>query len=85
MATIAKPLKQLVRRYSTASRQALLDHSPNWLRKSLGPTASYLDLMFVDHGIFRLFYLNKHRLGAKAWRAAQPAPPQFRRVQASWD
>ena len=77
MATIAKPLKQLVRRYTTASRKALLDHSPNWLRKSLGPAASYLDLMFLDHGIFRLIYLNKHRLGRQAWRAAQPAPHNF--------
>lgn len=81
MATIAKPLKQLVRRYSTASRQALLDHSPTWLRKSLGPVASYLDLMFMDHGIFRLFYLNKHRLGSKAWRSAQPAPHNFSRLK----
>ena len=81
MATIAKPLKQLVRRYSTASRQALLDHSPNWLRKSLGPAASYLDLIFLDHGIFRLIYLNKHRLGQNAWRAAQPAPHDFTRFK----
>ena len=28
----------------------------------------------MDHGIFRLFYLNKHQLGSRAWRAAQPAP-----------
>ena len=83
MAAIAKPLKQLVRRYSTASRKALLEHSPGWLRKSLGPAASYVDLMFMDHGIFRLLYLNKHRIGPKAWRAAQPAPhniAQFKRL-----
>ena len=81
MAAIAKPLKQLVRRYSTASRKALLAHSPGWLRKSLGPTASYVDLMFMDHGIFRLFYLNKHKIGPKAWRAAQPAPHDIARFK----
>lgn len=81
MATIAKPLKQFVRRYSTAGRKALLDHSPGWLRKALGPTASYLDLMFMDHGVFRLIYLNKHRLGARAWRSAQPAPHDFARLK----
>jgi protein tyrosine/serine phosphatase len=35
-------------------------------------------MLFVDHGIFRLFYLNKHRLGMNAWRAAQPAPHNIR-------
>jgi protein tyrosine/serine phosphatase len=37
-----------------------------------------LDMLFIDHGIFRLFYLNKHRLGKNAWRAAQPAPHNIR-------
>lgn len=83
MAAIAKPLKQLLRRYTTAGRKALLERSPDWLRKLLGPTASYVDLMFMDHGIFRLLYLNKHRIGPNAWRAAQPAPhniAQFKRL-----
>jgi protein tyrosine/serine phosphatase len=35
-------------------------------------------MLFIDHGIFRLFYLNKHRLGKNAWRAAQPAPHNVR-------
>lgn len=74
MQTIAKPLKQLGRRYAKAGREALLEHSPSWVRRSFGPAASYFDLMVLDHGIFRLFYLNKHKLGTKAWRAAQPAP-----------
>lgn len=34
-------------------------------------------MLLVDHGIFRLLYLNRHRLGAKAWRSAQPAPHQI--------
>lgn len=81
MATISKPLKQFVRRYSTAGRQALLDHTPAWLRKTLGPTASYLDLMFMDHGLLRLIYLNKHKLGTQAWRSAQPAPHDIARLK----
>jgi protein tyrosine/serine phosphatase len=36
-----------------------------------------MNMIFVDHGIFRAIYLNKHRVGAKAWRAAQPLPYQF--------
>ena len=52
--------------------------SPDWLRRTAGPPASYLDMLFVDHGIFRMIYGNSHRLSDKAWRAAQPAPHQLR-------
>jgi protein tyrosine phosphatase (PTP) superfamily phosphohydrolase (DUF442 family) len=38
---------------------------------------AWLNMVFVDHGIFRLVYLNKHRVGAKLWRAAQPTPGQI--------
>lgn len=31
-------------------------------------------MLLVDHGIFRLIYLNRHRLTETAWRSAQPAP-----------
>ena len=40
--------------------------------------ASYLDMLLTDHGIFRLAYLNRHRLGERAWRSAQPAPHDIR-------
>jgi protein tyrosine/serine phosphatase len=43
-----------------------------------GPVASHLDMLFVDHGIFRVIYLNRHPLGERAWRSAQPAPHQIR-------
>jgi protein tyrosine/serine phosphatase len=55
-------------------RIPLVEHSPAWARRLFGPAASRLDMLLVDHGIFRLFYLNKHRLGDRAWRLAQPAP-----------
>lgn len=35
---------------------------------------SYLDMLFVDHGIFRMVYANSHRISDEAWRSAQPAP-----------
>jgi len=41
--------------------------------------AAWVNMLFVDHGIFRLLYLNRHRVGERAWRAAQPAPHQIRR------
>ncbi len=80
MAGIAKRAKRAVRRVTGAIRRGLVDHSPQWLRRSLGPTATYLDMLLVDHGVLRLIYLNKHRLSKNAWRAAQPAPHQIRRI-----
>ncbi len=74
MAKIAKPLKSWIKRRTTAGRLALAEHAPDWARQAFGPLANHLDLLFVDHGILRLLYLNRHRLGANAWRSAQPAP-----------
>lgn len=36
--------------------------------------AAWLDLLFVDFGILRLFWKNRARLGEKAWRSNQPTP-----------
>lgn len=58
-------------------RQVLLKRSPEWSRRVFGPVMMRLDMLLVDHGIFRVFYLNKHRIGDKAWRSAQPAPYQI--------
>ena len=40
---------------------------------------AWLSMIFVDHGIFRLFYLNKHDVDGKLLRAAQPWPHQIAR------
>jgi protein tyrosine/serine phosphatase len=42
--------------------------------------AAYLDMLFTDHGIIRLAYLNLHWLGPGAWRSAQPAPHHIRKL-----
>ncbi len=42
---------------------------------------AWLSMIFVDHGFFRYAYLNLHRIGAEAYRAAQPAPHHFRRFK----
>ena len=59
-----------------------MDRSPPWLRRSVGPLVNYLDMLLVDHGIFRLIYLNKHRIAEDAWRSAQPAPHNIHRMAA---
>jgi protein tyrosine phosphatase (PTP) superfamily phosphohydrolase (DUF442 family) len=53
---------------------------PEPVRRVLEAPVSYADMLLVDHGIFRLIYLNKHRLSPEAWRAAQPAPHDIRRL-----
>jgi protein tyrosine/serine phosphatase len=39
---------------------------------------AWMNMIFLDHGFFRLFYLNKHRVDEKLYRAAQPWPHQIR-------
>lgn len=75
-----KRAKRAVRRVTGPIRNGVIQHSPPWLKRSLGPSALYLDMLLVDHGIFRILYLNKHRLSERAWRSAQPAPFQLRRA-----
>jgi protein tyrosine phosphatase (PTP) superfamily phosphohydrolase (DUF442 family) len=59
-------------------RAQLVEHTPPWLHRLVAPIVLRLDMIFVDHGLFRLVYLNRHRLGGRAWRSAQPAPHHIR-------
>ncbi|CAH1664142.1 conserved hypothetical protein [Hyphomicrobiales bacterium] len=40
---------------------------------------AWANMLLVDHGIFRLAYLNAHRVTPRLWRSAQPAPHQIAR------
>lgn len=40
---------------------------------------AWTNMLLVDHGIFRLAYLNAHKVTPRLWRAAQPAPNQIAR------
>lgn len=77
MATLTKRARRAVKRVTLSWRHAIVDSTPGWAKNTFGPSASYLDMLFVDHGIFRVLYLNRHRLGDQAWRSAQPAPYQI--------
>jgi len=78
MGKFAKGPRRAMKRVSHAWRVALAERSPAWAKRLFGPSVRYLDMLLVDHGIFRLAYLNLHRLDSKMWRAAQPAPYQLR-------
>jgi protein tyrosine/serine phosphatase len=79
-AVARKPLLQRLRRATLGWRPLIIEQSPPWACRVLGPLAKRLDMLLVDHGIFRLLYLNKHRVGQRAWRSAQPAPHQIRAI-----
>jgi protein tyrosine/serine phosphatase len=42
-----------------------------------GRLSAWMNMLLVDHGVFRLAYLNRHRVGRVLWRSAQPAPHQL--------
>ncbi len=77
MQKFAKNQRRAVRRVVRNWRLAVAERSPVWLRRAVGPAVKYADMLLVDHGIFRLAYLNRHRLGRHAWRSAQPSPGQL--------
>ena len=39
---------------------------------------AWTDMILADHGVFRVLYLNLHRVTPLFWRAAQPTPSQIR-------
>ena len=75
--SLARRLWKL-RRGTLAWRPLLITHAPCWLRRVFGGVGLHLDMLVVDHGIFRLVYRNEFRLGERAWRSAQPAPRDIR-------
>jgi protein tyrosine phosphatase (PTP) superfamily phosphohydrolase (DUF442 family) len=83
MGGLVKRAKRTWRRAGRGLREKLASGSPAWLRRSLGRPANYLDMLLVDHGVFRMFYVNAHRVSDKAWRSAQPAPHHIRRFARS--
>lgn len=36
-------------------------------------------MLLIDHGIFRLVYVNRHKVSDNVWRSAQPAPHHIKR------
>lgn len=83
MPTTIKMARRAVKRVTNGVRRGVVERSPAWARRLLGGPAAFFELMLVDHGIFRLVYLNRHRISPEAWRSAQPAPHQIAAIAAS--
>jgi protein tyrosine phosphatase (PTP) superfamily phosphohydrolase (DUF442 family) len=70
--------RKRLKRLRLSWRKWVIAKSPLWVRRRFGPAASYLDMLIIDQGIFRLLYVNRHRVGEHVWRSAQPAPHHIR-------
>lgn len=78
MIKLPLPVRRAWKRTSRRAREGIVNASPEWVRRRIGPAGAFLDMLFVDHGLFRYLYVNKHRLAQDAWRSAQPAPWHIR-------
>lgn len=64
-----------------ARRMARIARWDKPLEGGLGRVRAWANMLLVDHGVFRLLYLNKHRVSERLWRSAQPAPHQISRLK----
>ncbi|MCG7394625.1 tyrosine-protein phosphatase [Microvirga sp. ACRRW] len=60
-----------------ARRMARIARWNKPIEGTLGRLRAWANMLLVDHGVFRLIYLNKHRVSERLWRTAQPAPHQI--------
>jgi protein tyrosine/serine phosphatase len=74
MASLLKQAKRGLRRTSDALLHNAVHASPPWMRSRFAPALCYAEMLFIDYGIFRTLYNNRHRVTKDAWRSAQPAP-----------
>jgi protein tyrosine/serine phosphatase len=74
MASLLKQAKRSLRRRSGALLHNAIHHSPPWLRAHVAPALCYAEMLFVDYGVVRVLYNNRHQISPDAWRSAQPAP-----------
>jgi len=63
-----------------AKRQARIARWDRPIGGRLDRAAAWANMLLVDHGVFRLAYLNLHRVSGKLWRSAQPTPGQIDRL-----
>jgi hypothetical protein len=64
----------LKRLFSSATRRRRSERWNRAIRSDRQRLRAWINMIFVDHGFFRLAYLNLHRVTPDFWRAAQPAP-----------
>lgn len=61
-----------------ARRMARIERWDRPLTGTSDRLRAWTNMLLVDHGIFRLAYLNKYKVTPELWRSAQPAPYQIK-------
>jgi protein tyrosine/serine phosphatase len=74
MASPLKEAKRGLRRTSGALLHNAVHSPPSWLGTRFASALCYAEMLFIDYGLVRTFYNNRHRVGRDSWRSAQPAP-----------
>jgi len=71
-------LKRFLKRdLRSVRRLARVERWDRPITDTAGRLSAWANMLLVDHGVFRLAYLNRHRVSPKLWRSAQPAPYQL--------
>ncbi len=78
MKKIGKQQRRALYKKISRGREKLAEKSPFWGGKVIDPFLDYVDMIFIDHAIFRIIYTNRHQLTENVWRASQPWPHQVR-------
>jgi protein tyrosine phosphatase (PTP) superfamily phosphohydrolase (DUF442 family) len=74
MASLLKQAKRHLRRKSGALLESATRGAPGQPGTRFARALCYTEMLFVDYGIARLAYNNRHRISNDVWRSAQPAP-----------
>jgi len=74
MASLLKEAKRGLRRKAGDWLHEAIHGAPTGFKRRIGPALCYLEMLFLDYGIVRVLYNNRHRISCEAWRSAQPAP-----------
>ena len=77
---LPKPMREALKARRQASRDRLRERYAQPLDGSGARMRAWASMLFVDHGVFRYVYLNRHRVGSAAYRSAQPGPHHIRRA-----
>lgn len=77
---VTRPISRAFQSSYRSMRQVIRDRAPSWIGRHVDSAFDYFDVFFVDHGIFRAIYPNRHRLPHNSWRSSQPAPHDIRRL-----
>ena len=77
---VTRPISRAFQTRYRGMRRLINDRAPPWIGRRADSAFDYFDVLFVDHGIFRAIYPNRHKLAADTWRSAQPAPRDIRRL-----